>query len=178
MVAPLRTTPSRRCSISWMIMARCSGSDNRIRQIPVINEWGMIGMLSFGDVVRAVVLDVCCSSGYLSFCCPSKSESMARLTHKDAVTLPFPDSGCDAATISYWLRKVVDRKKAIEEMVWVLKPGASYPFFACLFAVQARDYVKVQICNRLWVKETLKVVTAEIIGLTLMQSMEIISSRT
>lgn len=30
-------------------------TDNRIRHIPVINERGMIGMVSIGDVVRAVV---------------------------------------------------------------------------------------------------------------------------
>lgn len=30
-------------------------SDNRIRHIPVINEGDMIGMVSIGDVVRAVV---------------------------------------------------------------------------------------------------------------------------
>ncbi|KZV20541.1 hypothetical protein F511_32043 [Dorcoceras hygrometricum] len=30
-------------------------TDNRIRHIPVINEGGMIGMVSIGDVVRAVV---------------------------------------------------------------------------------------------------------------------------
>lgn len=29
--------------------------DNRIRHIPVIDEKGMIGMVSIGDVVRAVV---------------------------------------------------------------------------------------------------------------------------
>ncbi|EYU46059.1 hypothetical protein ABFS83_04G075800 [Erythranthe nasuta] len=30
-------------------------TDNRIRHIPVVNEGGMIGMVSIGDVVRAVV---------------------------------------------------------------------------------------------------------------------------
>nr|QXL99850.1 2-phytyl-1,4-beta-naphthoquinone methyltransferase [Phelipanche aegyptiaca] len=42
----------------------------------------------------------------------------------DAVALPFPDSTFDAATIGYGLRNVIDRKKALEEMVRVLKPGA------------------------------------------------------
>lgn len=35
-------------SNSWL-------ADNRIRHIPVITEGGMIGMVSIGDVVRAVV---------------------------------------------------------------------------------------------------------------------------
>lgn len=30
-------------------------ADNRIRHIPVIDEKGMLGMVSIGDVVRAVV---------------------------------------------------------------------------------------------------------------------------
>lgn len=30
-------------------------ADNRIRHIPVIDDRGMIGMVSIGDVVRAVV---------------------------------------------------------------------------------------------------------------------------
>jgi len=30
-------------------------ADNRIRHIPVIDDKGMIGMVSIGDVVRAVV---------------------------------------------------------------------------------------------------------------------------
>ncbi|KAL3630999.1 hypothetical protein CASFOL_023983 [Castilleja foliolosa] len=42
----------------------------------------------------------------------------------DAVALPFPDSTFDAATIGYGLRNVLDRKKALQEMVRVLKPGA------------------------------------------------------
>lgn len=32
-------------------------SDNRIRHIPVIDDSGMIGMVSIGDVVRAVVTE-------------------------------------------------------------------------------------------------------------------------
>lgn len=32
-------------------------ADNRIRHIPVINENGMLGMVSIGDVVRAVVTE-------------------------------------------------------------------------------------------------------------------------
>ncbi|KAK4402767.1 2-phytyl-1,4-beta-naphthoquinone methyltransferase, chloroplastic [Sesamum angolense] len=42
----------------------------------------------------------------------------------DAVNLPFPDSTFDAATIGYGLRNVIDRKKALEQMHRVLKPGA------------------------------------------------------
>ena len=38
-----------------MFFCYCFFPDNRIRHIPVITEKGMIGMVSIGDVVRAVV---------------------------------------------------------------------------------------------------------------------------
>lgn len=43
--------------------------------------------------------------------------------HADATALPFADDSFDAATISYGLRNVNDPKKAIAEMVRVVKPG-------------------------------------------------------
>ncbi len=41
----------------------------------------------------------------------------------DAMDLPFEDDSFDAATISYGLRNVSDPRKAIAEMVRVVKPG-------------------------------------------------------
>lgn len=41
----------------------------------------------------------------------------------DATALPFEDNSFDAATISYGLRNVHDPKKAIAEMMRVVKPG-------------------------------------------------------
>lgn len=38
------------CGITWVIFA-----DKRIRHIPVVDDKEMIGMVSIGDVVRAVV---------------------------------------------------------------------------------------------------------------------------
>lgn len=38
-----------------MIFSSLVFADNRIRHIPVIDEKGMQGMVSIGDVVRAVV---------------------------------------------------------------------------------------------------------------------------
>jgi len=40
-----------------VLMAMQLMTDNRIRHIPVVNESGMIGMVSIGDVVRAVVTE-------------------------------------------------------------------------------------------------------------------------
>lgn len=41
-------------SLTWNL--KCS-VDNRIRHIPVIDDKDMIGMVSIGDVVRAVVTE-------------------------------------------------------------------------------------------------------------------------
>ncbi|XP_051134303.1 CBS domain-containing protein CBSX3, mitochondrial-like [Andrographis paniculata] len=46
----ITVTPDTRVLTAMQLM-----TDNRIRHIPVINESGMIGMVSIGDVVRAVV---------------------------------------------------------------------------------------------------------------------------
>ncbi|KAL0421398.1 UNVERIFIED_CONTAM: 2-phytyl-1,4-beta-naphthoquinone methyltransferase, chloroplastic [Sesamum latifolium] len=90
------------------------------------------------------VLDVCCGSGDLSFLLSQKvgvngkvaafrqrERSKSNPCYKniewfegDAVNLPFPDSTFDVATIGYGLRNVIDRKKALEQMHRVLKPGA------------------------------------------------------
>ncbi|CAK7332631.1 unnamed protein product [Dovyalis caffra] len=42
----------------------------------------------------------------------------------DATDLPFPDCYFDAITMGYGLRNVVDRQKAMQEMIRVLKPGS------------------------------------------------------
>ncbi|MCF2705999.1 demethylmenaquinone methyltransferase [Arcanobacterium haemolyticum] len=41
----------------------------------------------------------------------------------DALNLPFDDESFDVATISYGLRNVEDTKRALEEMMRVVKPG-------------------------------------------------------
>jgi len=43
--------------------------------------------------------------------------------YADATQLPFADNSMDAVTISFGLRNVVDPKKALLEMLRVLKPG-------------------------------------------------------
>jgi demethylmenaquinone methyltransferase / 2-methoxy-6-polyprenyl-1,4-benzoquinol methylase len=47
----------------------------------------------------------------------------------DAARLPFPDRSCDALTISFGIRNVVEIDKALREFRRVLKPGGR---FACL----------------------------------------------
>ena len=41
----------------------------------------------------------------------------------DALNLPFSDGSVDAITMGYGLRNVLDKRKALEEMLRVLKEG-------------------------------------------------------
>ncbi|KAG6396492.1 hypothetical protein SASPL_142643 [Salvia splendens] len=99
-------------------------------------------------------VDVCCGSGDLAFLLSEKvgisgkvialdfskeqlqiaatrQSAQSKACYKniewiegDAADLPFPRSSFDAATIGYGLRNIVDRRKAMEEMYKVLKPGS------------------------------------------------------
>uniref|UniRef100_A0A453CE17 Methyltransferase type 11 domain-containing protein n=1 Tax=Aegilops tauschii subsp. strangulata TaxID=200361 RepID=A0A453CE17_AEGTS len=44
----------------------------------------------------------------------------------DALDLPFTDHYFDAVTVGYGLRNVVDKPKAMQEILRVLKPGWVY----------------------------------------------------
>ncbi|XP_074309891.1 2-phytyl-1,4-beta-naphthoquinone methyltransferase, chloroplastic [Silene latifolia] len=99
------------------------------------------------------VLDICCGSGDLTFLVSEKvgvdgqvvgldfSEELLSVASSrqqlklspcyrniewlegDALDLPFPEASFDAITMGYGLRNVQDRKRALEEIFRVLKPG-------------------------------------------------------
>nr|AMK47995.1 putative 2-phytyl-beta-naphthoquinone [Lupinus angustifolius] len=99
------------------------------------------------------VLDVCCGSGDLSFLLSEKVGSDGKVTgldfsrdqlliassrqhskkhfrniewvEGDALNLPFDDGWFDAITMGYGLRNVVDKHKAMQEILRVLKAGSS-----------------------------------------------------
>lgn len=99
------------------------------------------------------VLDVCCGSGDLSFLLSNKVASNGKVigldfskeqlmvassrslskncfnniewVEGDALDLPFSDAWFDAITMGYGLRNVVDKRKAMQEILRVLKPGST-----------------------------------------------------
>ncbi|KAL7149136.1 hypothetical protein ABFS83_05G019200 [Erythranthe nasuta] len=116
--------------------------------------WKRMAVSWSGAKEGDIVLDVCCGSGDLAFLlsekvgingkvialdfskeqlkiAASRQSERSKPCYKniewiegDAMDLPFSDSSFDAATIGYGLRNVVHRKKSLEEMCRVLKPGS------------------------------------------------------
>uniref|UniRef100_A0A0D3FXR8 2-phytyl-1,4-beta-naphthoquinone methyltransferase, chloroplastic n=1 Tax=Oryza barthii TaxID=65489 RepID=A0A0D3FXR8_9ORYZ len=91
------------------------------------------------------VLDLCCGSGDLAFLlsqkvgldgqqlqtAASRQDQRWKPCYKnikwiegDALDLPFTDCYFDAVTVGYGLRNVVDKPKAMREILRVLKPGS------------------------------------------------------
>ncbi|XP_039143417.1 2-phytyl-1,4-beta-naphthoquinone methyltransferase, chloroplastic [Dioscorea cayenensis subsp. rotundata] len=132
------------------------------------------------------VLDLCCGSGDLAFLLShyvglhgqvsaldfssdqlSIASSRQELNWKacydnikwiegDALDLPFPSSSFDAITMGYGLRNLVDRKKALQEIFRVLKPGSrasildfnkSTSAIAKMFRVWMMDNVVVPVAS-------------------------------
>ncbi|KAH7658902.1 demethylmenaquinone methyltransferase / 2-methoxy-6-polyprenyl-1,4-benzoquinol methylase protein [Dioscorea alata] len=132
------------------------------------------------------VLDLCCGSGDLTFLLShyvglhgqvsaldfssdqlSIASSRQELNWKacydnikwiegDALDLPFSSSSFDAITMGYGLRNLVDRKKAMQEIFRVLKPGSrasildfnkSTSAIATMFQVWMMDNVVVPVAS-------------------------------
>ncbi|KAG8383192.1 hypothetical protein BUALT_Bualt05G0159000 [Buddleja alternifolia] len=120
--------------------------------------WKRMAVSWSGAKEGDTVLDVCCGSGDLTFLlsekvgingkvialdylkeqlqiAQSRQLEQPKSCYKniewiegDAIELPFSDSSFDAATMGFGLRHIVDRKKALEEMLRVLKPGSKVSF--------------------------------------------------
>ncbi|KAJ8759020.1 hypothetical protein K2173_003258 [Erythroxylum novogranatense] len=116
--------------------------------------WKRMAVSWSGAKMGDCVLDVCCGSGDIAFLLSEKVGSNGKVTgldfsreqlsiassrqslrwnacykniewvEGDATELPFSDCYFDAITMGYGLRNVLDKRKAMEEMFRVLKPGA------------------------------------------------------
>ncbi|CAI0431067.1 unnamed protein product [Linum tenue] len=115
--------------------------------------WKRMAISWTGAKEKDTVLDICCGSGDLTFLlsekvgptgkvigvdfskeqlnvASSRQNSRWRACYEsiefvegDATDLPFSNCQFDAITMGYGLRNVVDKKKAMQEMFRVLKPG-------------------------------------------------------
>ncbi|KAL3582742.1 hypothetical protein D5086_017074 [Populus alba] len=116
--------------------------------------WKRMAVSWTGAKLGDCVLDLCCGSGDLAFLLSEKVGSNGKVSgldfskeqllmassrqhllskacykniewiEGDATDLPFPDCYFDAITMGYGLRNVVDKRKAVQEMFRVLKPGS------------------------------------------------------
>ncbi|XP_058776388.1 2-phytyl-1,4-beta-naphthoquinone methyltransferase, chloroplastic isoform X1 [Vicia villosa] len=115
--------------------------------------WKRMAVSWTGAKMGDRVLDVCCGSGDLAFLLSNnvsshgkvigldfskeqlmvaESRSSSKSCFKniewvqgDALDLPFDDGWFDAITMGYGLRNVVDKRKAMQEILRVLKPGST-----------------------------------------------------
>ncbi|KAL0372369.1 UNVERIFIED_CONTAM: 2-phytyl-1,4-beta-naphthoquinone methyltransferase, chloroplastic [Sesamum calycinum] len=150
-ITPVRCTAERQALFNRI--APVYDNLNDLLSLGSHRVWKRMSVSWSGAKEGDTVLDVCCGSGDLAFLlsekvgisgkvialdfskeqlqiAASRQRERSRACYKniewiegDAVNLPFSDSSFDAATIGYGLRNVVDRKKALEEMCRVLKPG-------------------------------------------------------
>ncbi|XP_023002763.1 2-phytyl-1,4-beta-naphthoquinone methyltransferase, chloroplastic-like [Cucurbita maxima] len=116
--------------------------------------WKRMAVSWSGAKAGDCVLDICCGSGDLAFLvservgydgkvtgldfsqeqlsiASSRQNSLSKPCYNniewvegDALNLPFSDGTFDAITMGYGLRNVVDKRKALEEMLRVLKQGS------------------------------------------------------
>ncbi|VAH34074.1 unnamed protein product [Triticum turgidum subsp. durum] len=138
------------------------------------------------------VLDLCCGSGDLAFLlsqkvgldgqqlqtAASRQDQRWKACYKnikwiegDALDLPFTDRYFDAVTVGYGLRNVVDRPKAMREILRVLKPGSrasvldfnkSSSFFTASLQSWAIDNVVVPLASSYGLTEEYKYLKSSI----------------
>ncbi|KAI5679227.1 hypothetical protein M9H77_10177 [Catharanthus roseus] len=148
--------------------------------------WKRMAVSWSGAKLGDHVLDVCCGSGDLAFLlsdkvgnngkvvgldfskeqltiASSRQNSKSKACYRNikwvegsAVDLPFPESYFDAVTIGYGLRNVIDKRRALEEVYRVLKPGSRVsvldfnksvnPFVTSIQELMI-DYVVVPVAN-------------------------------
>ncbi|EPS59728.1 hypothetical protein M569_15076 [Genlisea aurea] len=154
--------------------------------------WKKMSVSWSGAKEGDTVLDVCCGSGDLAFLlservgikgkvlaidfskeqlqiAAARQKDRAKACYKniewiegDAVDLPFPQLQFDAATMGYGLRNVVDRKKALEEIQRVLKPGCKVSILdfnkssnqvVCAVQEGMIEYIVIPVASRFGLEE-------------------------
>ncbi|KAJ7953582.1 2-phytyl-1,4-beta-naphthoquinone methyltransferase, chloroplastic [Quillaja saponaria] len=117
-------------------VVRC-GSERQalFRRIAPVYD-NLSDLLSLGAKMGDHVLDLCCGSGDLAFLLSEKVGSSGKHSlakscfmnikwvEGDALDLPFSDGYFDAITMGYGLRNVVNKRRAMKEILRVLKAGS------------------------------------------------------
>ena len=104
----------------------------RARVVQMVAEWKPANLLDIatgtGDLALAIKkampeVDVLGTD----FCRPmldvAVRRGLSRVLEADAMNLPLPDAGFDAATVAFGLRNMADYEKALREFRRVLRPG-------------------------------------------------------
>lgn len=64
---------------------------------------------------------------------------VSRWVQGDALDLPHPDCSFGAITMGYGLRNVIDKRKSLQEMYRVLKPGASISVYIQCYQLMNKE---------------------------------------
>lgn len=120
---------------------------NRVLSLGIDRSWRREVVKALELQPGARCLDLCCGTGDLaletagsatSFACDftwnmltrardkaAEQRATLQLAAADTLSLPFPDNAFDAATIAFGIRNLADMPRGLEEMLRVLKPGAT-----------------------------------------------------
>jgi demethylmenaquinone methyltransferase/2-methoxy-6-polyprenyl-1,4-benzoquinol methylase len=122
---------------------------NRVMSAGLDRRWRRLAAQAADVSLGSHALDVCCGTGDLAFeladrvgprgrvvgvdfaeemltrarAKAAKRRSIATFHTADALELPFPDGGFDAATVAFGARNLADLDRGIAEMARVVRPG-------------------------------------------------------
>ena len=121
---------------------------NRVLSMGIDQRWRHSAVAAAGPVGGRVVVDACCGTGDLALAFAGEGARVlgadftpemvalarakaARLPSGprpvfatgDALALPVADAAADVATVAFGIRNVADRRRALEELTRVVRPG-------------------------------------------------------
>lgn len=137
------------------MFARISGRYdllNRVLSLGIDRSWRRRTVREAAVPSGGLVVDVCCGTGDLAFefarsgarvlgvdftqemlvlAEPKQRDQRVLFANGDALCLPLPDAGVDAASVAFGLRNLADPDAGLREMARVVRPGGRVLVLEC-----------------------------------------------